>query len=89
MRGEVAKTCPPHFSICHADACAHETERKREETDLATWLPGDGHPDHKALWPAYGPTILNNCFLGNEINEETLGKSEGNLCRPAVKQKAL
>lgn len=46
------------------------------------WQPG--YPETtiqttKFLWPQYGLTILKNSFPGTEINEEMLGKSEGNL----------
>lgn len=46
----------------------------REETVLAIWLSRDDHPDHKAIWPKYGPTIHKNSFPG----KDTLGKAEGN-----------
>jgi len=70
-----------------ADACAHK--KGKEGTALATWLPRQDHPDHKALWPKYRPIILKNSFPGNEINEEPLEESEGNHASCSSAKRAM
>lgn len=66
----------------------HTKRKGNVRKQPTTQLSRDDYPEHKDHWPKDGPTTLKKSFPGTEINEETLGKSEGNCAFLPVKKNA-